>query len=321
MYQSVDDIEDDGQKPEKPAQRKKLVPLVLTAIVLLALIAFFLPKEEALEPEEVETGAEIYAVYTKAISEPQPALRRARLLDFIGNYPKHDRVSAAKAQLSVIQNADDQAWLSVQEIIYDPRQGNTSKLAALELYDEMWSSVLLGGREAELSELRERLESGEDLIIGEVLDGETTEASDLEKQDFTPPPDVFDASIDGTQLAGAVPVYEPVIRPEPVRRRVIQRPMRSVIKQPTIKKDRKPSYPSRARRRGVEAEIVLLLNIDDEGEVQMTEVVSASARRYRKDFIRAAERAAMRTEFYPKTINGKPVAAMGIIKKYRFIIR
>ncbi len=315
MYQSVDDNDEAAHKPEEKPGRAKLASILLIGIALIALIAFFLPKEAPIESEDVESGEEIYSVYTRALSEPLPALRRARLLDFVGNYPEHDRVDAAKAQLAVIQKSDDEAWLSLQEIIYDPKQSRPMKLAALDLYDELWSSILLGGREQEVLDLRARLESDKPLFEETI---ETPE-NELVKEDFTPEPDVFDSSIDSTQLAGGAPVFEPIRRPAPPSTAVVtERPNTAVIVPARIRKDRKPSYPSRASRRGVEAEIVLLLNVDDEGEVQMTEVLSARAPRYRRDFIRAAERAALRTKYYPKTVNGRPVASTGIIKKYVF---
>ena len=314
MYDEVDEIEGDidaSQTAPKLSPSQKLQGLGVIGAALLTIFIVFSHQETDIEPDEVETSSEIYAIYTKALSEPQPALRRARLLDFVENYADHDRVDAAKAQLSVIQNADDQDWLSVQEIIFDPRQIYPAKLAALGLYEDIWSPVLLGGREDEVETLKSRLESGEPII-------EVTEPTD-NTEDFTPPPDTFDASIDGTQLAGGVTVSRPVALPPPPR--VVQTPtprQTAVIAPARIRKDRRPSYPSRAARKGVEAEIVLILSIDEDGEVQTTEVISAQARRYRKDFIRAAERAALRTRYHPKTINGRPVPSTGIIKKYVF---
>lgn len=314
MYDEVDEIEGDiDASPTAPKipTGLKLVGLGVIGAALLTSLVVFTNQDPEIEPDEVESNSEIYAVYTKALSEPQPALRRARLLDFVENYSEHDRVGAAKAQLSVIQNADDQAWLSVQEIIYDPRQIYPAKLAAIGLYEDIWNPVLLGGREDEVKTLKSRLESGEPII-------EVTETPD-DTEDFTPPPDTFDASIDGTQLAGGITVTRPVALPPPPPVRQIPTPRQTAVIEPAkIRKDRRPSYPSRAARRGIEAEIVLVLSIDEDGEVQTTEVISAQARRYRKDFIRAAERAALRTRYHPKTVNGRPVPSTGIIKKYLF---
>jgi len=71
-------------------------------------------------------------------------------------------------------------------------------------------------------------------------------------------------------------------------------------------------------RRGVEGIVVLKLNIDAKGKVAMTELVGVEAPKYSKDFVKAAERAAMRTRFHPKTVGGKPQPATGIVKRYRF---
>jgi len=71
-------------------------------------------------------------------------------------------------------------------------------------------------------------------------------------------------------------------------------------------------------RANIEAVVTLKLNIDATGKVAMTELVNVEARKYRKSFIKAAERAALRTRFHPKTVGGKPEAAMGVLKRYRF---
>ena len=71
-------------------------------------------------------------------------------------------------------------------------------------------------------------------------------------------------------------------------------------------------------RRKVDAVVTLKLNIDEKGKVAMTELVNVNAARYKKDFVKAAERAAMRTRFHPKTVDGTPQAAIGIVKRYRF---
>jgi len=192
MYQSVDDIEDgQDEKPEKEAGRLKLVAGLLVGVSILAGVAIFSSTEKPeTDPGEL-VSKEQYEIYTKALSEPHPALRRARLLDFVQNYPDHDRRAAANAQLAVIQRADDRDWLSLQDIIYDPVQSRPAKLAALDLYEEMWGSVLLGGREEEVFTLRESLEVEPDVRPEEPEEG----------PDFTPEPDQFDESIDDTKLA------------------------------------------------------------------------------------------------------------------------
>jgi len=60
------------------------------------------------------------------------------------------------------------------------------------------------------------------------------------------------------------------------------------------------------------------MDIDERGRVDFVETISVETERYAKDFRRAAERAAKRTRFNPKTINGKPVPARNIRKRYIF---
>ncbi len=315
MYQSIDDIEDEGGADiQESVGRSKLFIGLLIGLAILIVVGMFSNNRKSVIDPDVTAAAEQYDVYVRALAEPHPALRRARLLDFVQTYPDHDRRNAAQAQLDVIQQADDQDWLSLQEIIFDPTQNAPVKLAALDLYEEMWGSVLLGGREEEVVELREGLTSQPENIA----------AIEEEPQDFSPKPDKFDDRIDNTQLAGGIVVAErSYIPPSPTVRTLPPTTTREVvITKPKIRKDRKPRYPSRALRRGVEAEVVLSLNIDHKGEVQMTEVVSVrTARKYRKDFIKAAERAALRTKYYPKLVDDRPVAASGILKKYIFNIQ
>ncbi|XLW30440.1 energy transducer TonB [Litorimonas sp. RW-G-Af-16] len=87
---------------------------------------------------------------------------------------------------------------------------------------------------------------------------------------------------------------------------------------PRVRKNSTPRYPRSAYRRNISGVVTLSLNIDADGDVAMTELVSVQAERYEKDFVKAAERAARKTRFYPKTINGEKVPARGILKRYRF---
>lgn len=313
MYQSVDDIEEnDGKSAGKEVGRLKLIAALLVGLAILAAVAIFSSGQKPdIDPQKI-ASAEQYEIYFKALGEPKPALRRARLLDFIQNYPDHERGRAAQAQLDVIQQADDLDWFSLQEIIFDPGQSKPAKLAALDLYEDMWGSMLLGGREDEVAELREQFET-------------TTEPESETPEnpiDFTPEPDQFSEEISGTKLAGEVVVVERTyIPPAPISRPAPQPRAQTKIVKPKVRKERRPRYPKRALRRNIEAEVVLALNIDEKGEVQMTEVVSVRASKYRKDFIKAAERAALRSKYFPQTLNGRPVATSGYLRKFVFEIR
>jgi len=311
MYQDVDAIEETGSEIEsrRGVTRLKISVIILLGVALLLGAILFSgdSKPSPIANENIE--AEQYADYTKALSERDPALRRARLVDFISNSPEHDRVPAAKAQLDVINAADDADWASLTEVIYNPANSRPVKLAAIDLYEDLWGSHLLGSREADIADLRNRIDEKEE--------PETTE--NAAKIDFTPGKDKFDQSIDSTKMAGGIIVPERSYIPPTASVEVIRPAVRT--QEPRIKDNVKARYPSRALRRGIEADIVLALNIDDNGEVQLTEVISVIAPRYKKDFIKAAERAALRTKFHPATMNGAPVAAMGIQKTYKFRIQ
>ncbi len=313
MYQSVDDINDAEESvipPKKALNRLKVSVLILFGIVLLILAAIYSAQTQRSNNAPPDQTAEHYAVYTKAMTETDPALRRARLLDFIQTYPKHGRLLAAKAQLSVIQATEAKDWASLTDVVYNPIQSEPVKLAALDLYEDIWGTQLLGGREHDLIRLKALL--GEEVILKQE-DGEELD----ETKDFTPPPDKFDDSVNGDEMAGGVFIPEPTYIPPTPPVETLPNNNGLVI-EPKVRKNVKARYPSRALRRGIDAEITLALNIDEKGHVQMTELISVKTRKYHKHFVKAAERAALKTRFYPKTIDGRPVASMGVTKRFVF---
>jgi len=60
------------------------------------------------------------------------------------------------------------------------------------------------------------------------------------------------------------------------------------------------------------------MDINEKGKVKEAKVIDIQAERYQKDFIKAARRAAKRTKFHPKTINGIAVPAKDVRKRYFF---
>jgi protein TonB len=101
--------------------------------------------------------------------------------------------------------------------------------------------------------------------------------------------------------AAAAPPPEP---PRvPVRMRA--RPRREV----------RPEYPESARRAGLEGEVVVLIQVDEEGEVTGVEVVSSPS----PVLANAAIRAARRFTFTPETVDGRPVAAT-VRKTFKFVL-
>ena len=311
MYQEIDDIEDlQSDKPTKTGlNRLKVFTLILIGIGVL-IFATIATGPEIDSPDPGPTEDDIYAVYTKALIEPQPALRRARLIDFIETFPDHDRIQAAKVQLSVINEADDKDWASLTEVVYDPANSVPVKLAAIELYDELWGSHLLGSREADLARLRD--------TVQESFDEAPSSDNEEGQLNFEPEPDQFDPSIDDAEMAGGIstrssPYY---IQPSNSSSMGSSTSSGKVVK-PRIRKNVQPRYPSRALRNELSAIVVLALNLDRDGDVETTEVLSVKAVRYHRDFIKAAERAALRTKYYPKTVDGKPVPTV-VTKRYVF---
>jgi len=184
-------------------------------------------------------------------------------------------------------------------------------LQAIDLYEDIWGKELLGGRSEELTRLKT-------LFTPEDENAQpSAKEEDDEKPDFTPGKDKFDPKIDGSVMAGAAVVPRRTYTPPAVVVRPSIQP-RQVVVPPRIVKNVKPRYPRRALRKRIEAEVTLHLNIDANGKVQMTEVVYVNAPRYRKNFIKAAERAALKTKFAPKMVNGRPVAASRVSKRYIF---
>jgi len=93
---------------------------------------------------------------------------------------------------------------------------------------------------------------------------------------------------------------------------------KDIIVHPTVRRNQSPNYPRSAKRRNIGAIVVVSMDIDEKGRVESVDTVDIEAVRYQKDFRRAAERAAKRTRFHPKTINGTAVPAKGVRKRYIF---
>ncbi len=317
MYQSVDDIEEqDEERSGKTVNRLKVLTMILLGLTLLGAIAIWSSENRRVVVESDDDAKAVLKLYGKALTETSPALRRARLIDFINTYPDHDRIPAAKAQLEVINSAEAKDWAALTQVVYNTSTSEPVKLAALGLYEDIWGTQLLGGREADMEAVK--LALGQEIPVKTDDDEEDSEI--IEPQDFTPPPDQFDDAVSDTEMAGGIVIVENAYIPPSIPVETLPGTPNARIKGPTIRKNVKPRYPKRALRKDIEGIVVLSLNIDEDGEVRMAELVSARALKYRKDFVKAAERAAMRTKFHPKTVNGEAVPAMGVTKRYVFKI-
>ena len=307
MYQVIDDPNDEPRKPDGFSIWPFLIGAILAAIVFF-FVWLFSPGKPSQAGQTVETPAS-RATYLKALSEPTPALRRARLLDFKTAYPDSDRIDAITDQIDIIQRAELEEWENLTAKVYDVRADAEAKRTALSEYETRWNRNLMGGRGEELDALATEID---ETATAQPLPDRKLE--DLE----SPIPD----SLPSDRLAGAPPIYRapvtiyrpPPVAPPPVARPVIQ----ERVVQPTVRRNVSPRYPRSAQRRKIGAVVVVEMNIDDEGRVAFTDIVSIDAQRYARDFAKAAERAAKRTRFNPKTVNGKAVAAVGVRKRYIF---
>ncbi len=305
MYQSIDDPQEthDENKP-----RRNVLIWAAAALALFTVIAIvYLTSPGISVPQETDdfTKAEL-ATYRKAISETQAPMRRARLQDFLTTYPSSDRNSAVEAQLDVIKSFEASQWLEVTDIVYDSKITATDKLTRLDSYAAKWGGALLGGRNDEIKTIRDGLTGA--------LEAEKLPSRKLKDQQSPIPNSVPDGILAGGPKAPPPPQIT-YIPPVPIERVTV---IAQNIVPPKVRRPVNPRYPRKAMRGKVEAIVTLKLNIDEKGRVAMTELVNVEAKRYGKSFVKAAERAALRTRFHPKTVNGKPAPAAGVVKRYRF---
>ena len=305
MYQVIDEQDEDDV-----AQHKgwSVLPFVIGAI-LAGFVFFgvwlFSPGQQTTPGRTIETPAS-RAAYLKALAEPRPAIRRARLLDYQRVHPDTDRTDAIEDQLDVINTAELNDWETLVQAIYSETMALDDRQLALQTYESRWNGDMLGGRGDELTALKQILD--DTVAIDALPDRSLEEGKSPISNDI--PSDV---------LAGAPPqmaVLFPIEEPEPVAPEIEE--VKDVIVQPRVRRNVSPNYPKSAKRRKIGAIVTITMDIDEDGNVEEAELVEIEAERYEKDFVKAARRAAKRTRFHPKTINGKPVAARDIRKRYIF---
>ncbi len=304
MYQTVDDVEEtEADVPATRRLRTQLWVWLALAVIALGLIAFFSQDRGASNGEaEVATRAE-RASYHTAISERDTDLRRARLRDFEITYSQSELLPAVRAQLAVLDAHETKDWAALTDVMFAPEADKITKLAAIQNYESKWGASYLGGRDKDLRELREGLD-----IVPESTPNR--ELKDVKSPIPTNVPD--QVMVGGPRSVTPPPPPRPVTRPAPTR------PAPAQTVEARVRKNVTPRYPRRAQRRNINAVVTLSLAVDADGEVQMAEVVSVTAERYAKDFVKAAERAAMRTRYHPKTVDGNAVPTQGVQKRYVF---
>ena len=305
MYQEIDEQDEEDFAPRP---KFSILPFIIGAI--LAGLVFFVvwlmsPGQPAAPGQSVETPASRSA-YLKALAEPDPAVRRARLMDYQLIHPDTDRSDAIADQLEVINNAELQDWEALVQIVYNDRLDKGEKTEALTAYEARWNGRLLGGRSEELPELRAIVDA--------------TETNVIPDRKLEPGESPIPENIPSDVLAGAPPqlaVTTPIPPPAPPKAPVNTAPKNIVIP-PSVRRNSSPSYPRAAKRKNIGAIVVVSMDINTKGRVEDVEVIDIQTERYEKDFSRAARRAAKRTRFHPKTINGIPVPAKDVRKRYIF---
>ena len=305
MYQVIDEQDDEDLAAGRGFS---VLPFLIGAI--LAGIVFFgvwlmSPGQQIAPGQTVDTPAS-RAAYLKSLSERNPAVRRARLLDYQRIYPDTDRTDAIENQLDVINAAELADWNTLNTAIYDDTLPLEEKRIQMMEYELRWYGEVLGGRGEELIALKQKLDDTK--LIDSLPDRRLEEVKSPISEDI--PSDV---------LAGAPPRMAqtfPIEVPEPTE--PVAETTADVIVQPSVRRNSSPNYPRSAKRRNIGAIVVVSMNIDEKGRVDSVETIEVETQRYEKDFRRAAERAAKRTRFNPKTVNGKAVPAMGVRKRYIF---
>ena len=306
MYQSIDETDDVGTDGQITRRNRFLMTcLILVGLACLIGIAYTSSLNSAQNNGPRDGAHQERVNYLEAITTPLPAMRRARLTDFLSVYPDSERQQAVNAQLAVLNREEGEAWAALTHIIFDTGKNKEERLVALATYEKDWNPLLLGGRESEAARIRESLEL------------EPLEPPNRKMKETTPDPESVPNE---TILVGGAP--EPVRTYTYIPPVTIEEPAVDtgpVITPSRILRERKPRYPRRALDKGVEGLVVLKLYIDDNGRVEGTELVFADAERYEKEFIRSAKRAARGARFHPKKIDGKPTAEIRE-KRYKFAI-
>jgi len=307
VYQSIDDPQDELDALERGDKRLLIWFFTALCLVLVFAIVYWTsPGPAANKPLNDNLLAE-QATYHKAISEIAAPMRRARLQDFTMTYPQSHYMNSVEAQLDVINAHEAKEWTEVTDRIFAPDTLRAEKLATLDSFEAEWGGSLLGGRDDEIRDLRNEILQTED-----VLKTPSRKLTDLKSPIPKTVPDSMLAG--GPRPVAPQPTIVQPTEPTPEPRRVVELD----VVQPKIRRSVTPRYPRKAMRRKIDAIVTLKLNIDEKGKVAMTELVDVQASRYEKSFIKAAERAAMRTRFHPKTVGGVPQAATGVVKRYRF---
>jgi TonB family protein len=289
-----EDVQD--AEETQPAPNRLWVFALLGAGFLVLAIGFVLNSEKPNDQFIAVETTEAQKAYHTILSEMRTGVRLVRLEDFITEHPNSRHILAARAQRSALKTNEEMAWSKLTDRLFDIDGSPETKQIALNEYTDAWGSIV-------------RSEKLEELTASDEEDDGTGFKPIKKKSRFAGGGDAGD-------LVGAPIVRQsrPQIRINPPS----TRDKRDKVVDARIRTKKSPTYPRSARRKKIPGTVTLSLDIDRRGRVVDTRVISVEARRYKRDFVRAAERAAKRTRFYPKTINGKAVTMRGYVQRYSF---
>ena len=286
----IDELDED----ELPQKRRRVwLWACLAAILIIAML--FWARSFRQEKTLRQSGETESAAYAMILGEMRTGIRLALLSDFMAEYPQSLYIPSVRAQRRALQSHEQVAWALLTDELYRVDLLPEDKALAVSNYVRDWTQL---SRAAQLAALNVDAPS-----------------ADPQALTFAPPASPYSKGGTDYALAGARTgkvrrvsnVPPPAVRPE-----VLQ------VTQARVRTARRPVYPRRARRKGVTAVVTLSLEIDARGRVVSSTVVGVSAPRYEKDFIKAAQKAAKRSRFYPKTIGGRSVPSHGFLRKYTF---
>lgn len=290
-----------GNDVDTDDKKQKGVKYALAFAVLIAVVLMFIamPFMGGGSAQDITLNPESpHKAYLNILGETHTGLRLVRLRGYVDNTAPNENITGAKAAIDALATHEQIAWAKLTDALYDLKNTEGQKTQALATYKTTWG---VWSRQQDLPKLLQTKLPASDT-------SETAQyAPNSRRSKFA------DVGAE-TTLAGATPsiTHQPVVKINPPKTPV------NKVQNARLKYAKRPRYPRRARRKGIEAIVTLSLFIDERGNVARTETVSIDAKKYRNSFARASKKAAMASKFYPKTVGGKPVATRNYLRQYTF---
>ena len=281
----------------KPAKNRLWMYTVLGAAFLLTGLAITIGRTTQPVISVHTENPETQSAYHLILSEMRTGVRLVKLDEFISEHADSNYIPTARAQRAALKEQEELAWSELTDQLFDVEIEPEAKQKAIAKYTDAWGTLVRAGNLEELNK----------------------ESTDEDEPGFKPitKKSRFAGKGDAGDLVGAPIVRQPVRPPtRPIAPRT--RPGSPVIVDAKVRSKKSPTYPRSAKRRKIPGYVTLALDIDRRGRVVDTRVISVEARRYERDFVKAATRAAKRTRFHPKTINGRAVPTRGFVQRYAF---